>query len=134
MSIYAHFAVPIIIKTPSIWLRRVAPRGWTDRSTARRGAGSQPQAPAGAGQWYSARDGSPAAAVIESTDTLSLAFSPVSSAVLFLQLQAMKEARNTIAWWQQRQAKLSQKLSQRKNKLVSSALQKLPLKATQARR
>ncbi len=49
-------------------------------------------------------------------------------------LQALKEARATIAWWQDRQAKLSQRLSQKRSKLVSSALRKLPLKATQARR
>ncbi len=49
-------------------------------------------------------------------------------------LQAMKEARATIAWWQDRQAKLSQRLSQKRSKLMSSALRKLPLKATQARR
>ncbi len=49
-------------------------------------------------------------------------------------VQALKEARATIAWWQDRQAKLSQRLSQKRSKLVSSALRKLPLKATQARR
>ena len=74
------------------------------------------------------------AAVIVCHRMLSAPPSASARAVVFLQFQALKEARATIAWWQQRQAKLSQKLSQRKNKLVSSALQKLPLKATQARR
>ncbi len=57
MSINARFGISIIIKMSSIWLCRVAPRRWSYRSTARRGAGSQPQAPAGAGQLRSARNG-----------------------------------------------------------------------------
>jgi len=48
--------------------------------------------------------------------------------------QALKDASATVAWWRERQQKFNQKLDQKRGKLVSSALRKLPIKATKARK